>query len=94
MLTNSSFITRAVGVVLEALVRHDVAPVAGGVADREQDRLVGALGFGERLRPPRPPIDRIVLVLEQIGTRLVGEAVFVRARRCRAMMAALTWTHR
>ena len=26
--------------VLEALVGHDVAPVAGGVADREQDRLV------------------------------------------------------
>ena len=27
--------------VLEALVRHHVAPVAGRVADREQDRLVG-----------------------------------------------------
>ena len=36
------------GVVLEALVRHHVAPVAGGVADREQDRLVGALGLRQR----------------------------------------------
>ena len=50
-------------VVLEALVRHHVAPVAGGVADRQQDRLVGALGLIERLRAPRPPVDRIVLVL-------------------------------
>ena len=29
--------------VFEALVRHHMAPVAGGVADREQDRLVFAL---------------------------------------------------
>ena len=36
----------------EALVRHDVAPVAGGVADREQDRPVGALA--PRPAPPRP----------------------------------------
>ena len=75
MLTNSSFITRGRGRVLEALVRHHVAPVAGGVADREQDRLVGALGLGERLRPPRPPVDGVVLVLQQVGAGLAGEAV-------------------
>jgi len=64
------------GVVLEALVRHHVAPVAGRVADREQDRLVGALRLGERLRPPRPPVDRIVLVLQEIRRGLLREAVF------------------
>jgi hypothetical protein len=53
--------------VLEAFMRHDVAPVAGGVADREQDRLVGARRFRQRGRSPGPPVDRIVLVLQQIG---------------------------
>ena len=67
------------GVVLEALVRHDVAPVAGGVADREQDRLAGALAPRQRLRPPRPPVHRIVLVLQQIRAGLARQAVF-RAR--------------
>ena len=38
--------------VLEALVGHDVAPMAGGVADREKDRLVGR---GEPRRGPPGP---------------------------------------
>ena len=38
-------------VVLEALMRHDVAPMAGGVADREQDGLSRALGLGRGLWP-------------------------------------------
>ena len=39
------------GRVLERLVRHHVAPVAGRVADREQDRLVLRARALERLRP-------------------------------------------
>ena len=62
--------------ILEALVGHDMAPVASGVADREQDRFVAALGFGKRFRPPGPPCDRIILVLKKIRTGLVGETVF------------------
>ena len=57
-------------VVLEALVRHDVAPVAGGIADRQQDRLAVALRLGQRLRAPGPPVDGIFLVLQQVGARL------------------------
>ena len=52
-------------VVLEALVRHDMAPVAGGIADRQKDRLVAALRFRQRFGSPGPPIDRIVLVLQR-----------------------------
>ena len=37
--------------VLEALMRHHVAPMAGGIADGDQDRLAQALGLGQRLRP-------------------------------------------
>ena len=69
------------GLVLEALMRHDMAPVAGRIADREQDRLVAALGFVERGRSPGPPIDRIGFVLQQIGAGLVGEAVFAVSER-------------
>ena len=66
--------------VLEALMRHHVAPMAGGVADREQDGLARALGLGERLWPPRPPMHRVLLVLEEIGARLAAETVsFARA---------------
>ena len=45
--------------VLERLVRHHVAPVAGRVADREQDRLVLGPRLRERLVAPREPVDRV-----------------------------------
>ena len=69
-------------VVLEALVRHDVAPVAGGIADRQQDRLAGALGLGQGLRSPGPPVDGVVLVLQEIGARLLAETVLAHADAC------------
>ncbi len=64
--------------VLEGLVRHHVAPVAGGIADRQQDRLVGVFRLRQRLRPPLPPGNRIVRVLQQIGRGRLRQAVFVR----------------
>src|SRR5262249_13307417 len=63
------------GGMLEALVRHHVAPVAGAVADRQQDRLVLRARGGERLRTPWPPIDGGGPVLAQIGAGFVCEAV-------------------
>ena len=39
------------GFVLEALMRHDVAPMAGRVADREQDRLAGRLASASASGP-------------------------------------------
>ena len=52
-----------------------MAPVAGGVPDREQDRDVATLGLGERLRSPFPPVDGIVGVLQEIGAGGLGQAV-------------------
>ena len=52
MFTNSSFMSARGGVVLEGLVRHDVAPVARRVADRQQDRLALRARALERLRAP------------------------------------------
>ncbi len=61
--------------VLEGLVLHHVAPVAGRVADREQDRPVLLPRTGQRLLAPRVPVDRVVTVLEQVRAGLLGEPV-------------------
>ena len=61
--------------VLEALVRHDVAPVARRVADREEHRLVLGACLLERLVAPRVPVDGVVGVLAEIRARLAGEAI-------------------
>ena len=63
------------GLVLERLVGHHVAPVAGGVADGEQDRLVLGAGPLEGLVAPRVPVDGVVLVLLEVGARLVRQSV-------------------
>ncbi len=54
------------GRVLERLTLHDVAPMAGGVADGEEDRLVFGLRLGERVIAPGVPIDRVLGVLEEV----------------------------
>ena len=61
--------------IAEALARHHVAPVAGGVADRDEHRHVAAGGLGEGLLAPRPPVDGIVGVRAQVGTHSVREPV-------------------
>ena len=61
--------------ILERFVRHHVAPVARGVADREQDRLALRARARERLLAPRIPVDRVVRVLQQVGARFAREAV-------------------
>ena len=69
---------RGGGVVFETLVGHDVAPMAGGIADRQQDWLAGTLGFAEGVGAPRAPVDGIVLVLKEVGARFVRQAIFTR----------------
>ena len=51
--------------------------MAGGVADRQKNRLAAALGLGQRLGAPGSPIDRIMLVLKEVGTGLASETIFV-----------------
>ncbi len=64
--------------VLEGLALHHVAPVAGGVSDAQQDRLVLGPGAGQGLLAPGMPVHRVVGVLEQVGAGGVNEAVRVR----------------
>ena len=74
------------GRVLEGLVGHDVAPVAGGVTDGEQDGPVGLAGQGQGLVAPGPPVHRIVGVLEQVGAGGGSEAVGLGG--CQGFMVA------
>jgi hypothetical protein len=52
-----------------------LAPVAGGVADAQQDRPVERLRQRQRLVAPLPPVDRVVGVLLQVRGRRVGETI-------------------
>ena len=61
--------------ILEGLPLHDVAPVARRVPDREQDGTVLAAGLLQGLVPPRVPVHRVVGVLQEVGTGLVGQPV-------------------
>ncbi len=65
-------------VVLEALALHHVAPVAGGVADRDEERHVTRARRREGLLAPGVPVDRVAGVREQVRALLAGEPV----RRC------------
>ncbi len=67
--------TRGERRIRERLARHDVAPVAGRVADRDEHGHVAAAGLRERLLAPRPPVDRVVRVAQEVGADGVGEAV-------------------
>jgi hypothetical protein len=51
--------------------------MAGGVADRDQDRAVAPLGFCERGFAPRAPMDGIMGVLEEVGRSLAYEEIAV-----------------
>jgi hypothetical protein len=64
--------------VLERLALHHMAPVARCVADREQDGLVLVARLLERRLVPRLPVDGVVRVLQQVGRRLLCEAIHPR----------------
>ena len=66
--------------VLERLDLHHVAPVAGGVTDRHEERQAPAAGLGERLVAPGVPVDGIVGVLQEIGAGFEDEPVGVSGR--------------
>ena len=61
--------------VFEAFAGHHVAPMAGRVADRQKDRLLLGPSQRDRLLAPGLPVDRIVGVLEQVGTQFVAKLV-------------------
>jgi len=65
--------------IIERLMGHHVTPVAGRVANGEQDRAPRTPGQGEGLLAPLVPVDRIVSVLQQVGAGCLCEMVFFHA---------------
>ena len=63
------------GFVRKGLFGHDVAPVAGAVADGEEDGFVLGLGLGEGLFAPRIPVHGIVGVLTQVRGFFVDQPI-------------------
>src|SRR6202011_2529523 len=61
--------------IFERLAGHDVAPVAGAVADAQQDRLVFGPRSRQRLLAPWIPVDRVVGMLEEVRTGLLREPI-------------------
>ena len=61
--------------VLEALPLHHVAPVAGGVADAQEDGLVLGLRLLQGLRSPGVPVHGVVGVLQQVGAGLARKMI-------------------
>ena len=52
--------------VFEGFVGHDVAPVAGGVADGDEDGFIEAFGFLEGFVGEGPPMNGVIGVLAEI----------------------------
>jgi hypothetical protein len=52
-----------------------MAPVAGSIADRKQDRTLEGLRLLERGGRPGPPVNGIAGVLAQIRARRLGEEI-------------------
>ncbi len=66
--------------VLETLLGHHVTPVAGRVADREEDGDVPFLRRLQRGVVPRLPVYRIVGVLAEIRTFLLVQSISLGGR--------------
>ena len=62
--------------VLERFALHDVAPVAGGVADADEDGFVLGSGAGPGFIAPGVPVDGIVGVLQEVGRGLPGKSIW------------------
>ncbi len=61
--------------VLEGLSLHDVTPVAGRIANGQEDGLVLGPRFLECFRSPGVPVYRIVGVLEQVWAFLIDQPI-------------------
>ena len=62
--------------IFKGFVLHDMAPVAGSVADGKKD---GDIQFARKRKgffTPRPPVHRVVCMLPQVWRLFVDEAVF------------------
>jgi hypothetical protein len=62
--------------------------MAGGIANREQNGAVFALGEAESLVAPGVPVDGVSRVLEKVGALLPRESVSARIHQRRILDGA------
>src|SRR3954463_4874385 len=77
MLTNSSFITAAVASSSKLSCAMTWHQWQEAEATDSTISLLAVFAFGQSRRPPGPPVNRIVLMLQEIRAGLLGETVFV-----------------
>ena len=82
--------------IFERLTGHDVAPVAGTVADAQQNRLVFGPRARQRLGAPWKPVDRVVGMFLEVGTGLLRKSIAHRItlaalRRMAAVMGQMDY---
>ena len=78
--------------VLERFAGHDVAPVAGAVADAQEDGTVLGPRPFQRIRAPGVPVDRVGGVFEEVGARLCCQPVGHRPTLRLALRGSAGWT--
>jgi hypothetical protein len=61
--------------ILEALAGHHMAPMAGRVADAQQDRFVEGLCLAQGRLAPWQPVHRVAPMLTQVGAALLSQTV-------------------
>jgi hypothetical protein len=61
--------------ILEGFVSHYMTPMAGGISNAQQDRLIFVFCPRQSFRPPRVPLNRIVGMLEEVGTGFPGKFI-------------------
>ncbi len=61
--------------IFKSIMGHHVAPMTGGITDRQEDWLLLGPGQGQRLGIPGPPIHRVSGVLEEVRAQFVGKVV-------------------
>src|SRR5258708_7424938 len=62
--------------VRKAFAFHDVAPVAGGIANLQKDWLVFSPRLLKSSVPPRVPVDWVIGMLKQVGAFLMDQMVW------------------
>ncbi len=76
--------------IAEGFLSHHMTPVAGGVADGEEDGLVLFSSLRQRAGAPGPPVHGISGVLEEVGGFLVLQEVTLRQRGLVHLIAVLS----
>jgi len=78
--------------VLEGFVRHDMAPVAGGITDRQQDGLVFTARLVQCLCTPGIPVNRVGGVLQQVGAGFLAKMIAVVVRVAHGSVPGMKFT--